>query len=95
MYWVDRDELHGWAATNTLDLRNPRRVLAQHTAIAAAHHTEQHDDQAQPRASAIVAGLPGGLEEVPHDGDAESYRLAHTKAQAERAGRADATFRTR
>ncbi|MFE4055594.1 transcriptional regulator [Streptomyces sp. NPDC059096] len=53
VYWVDRNELHGWAATNALDLNNPRRALTQHTAITAAHYTEQHDDQAQPRTAAL------------------------------------------
>ncbi|MEV0035977.1 transcriptional regulator [Streptomyces sp. NPDC050804] len=52
VYWINRDELHGWAATNALDLRDPRRALTHHTAIAIARRTGAHD-QPHPRTAAL------------------------------------------
>ncbi|MFC9650748.1 transcriptional regulator [Streptomyces sp. NPDC056937] len=46
VYWINRDELHGWAATNALDLRDPRRALTHHAAITPAH-------QPAPRTAAL------------------------------------------
>ncbi|WP_052744263.1 hypothetical protein [Streptomyces odonnellii] len=52
VYWINRDELHGWAATNALDLRDPRRALTHHAAVTAAHRTGTHD-QSHPRTAAL------------------------------------------
>ncbi|RYJ30684.1 putative regulatory protein [Streptomyces sp. L-9-10] len=52
VYWINRDELHGWAATNALDLRDPRRALTHHAAITTAHQTGTHD-QPPPRTAAL------------------------------------------
>ncbi|MEW1724327.1 transcriptional regulator [Streptomyces sp. NPDC093109] len=52
VYWVDRDELHSWAASNALDLHDPHRALTHHTAITTTHHTPP-DTPAQPRTAAL------------------------------------------
>ncbi|MFD6340732.1 transcriptional regulator [Streptomyces sp. NPDC060131] len=52
VYWINHDELHGWAATNALDLRDPRRALTHHAAISNAHQTGTHDQPA-PRTAAL------------------------------------------
>ncbi|MFJ7998530.1 hypothetical protein ACIQ7D_15500 [Streptomyces sp. NPDC096310] len=52
VYWIDRDELHGWAATNALDLQDPRRALTHHAAIATAHRTGTRE-QPHPRTAAL------------------------------------------
>jgi tetratricopeptide (TPR) repeat protein len=37
VYWVSREELHSWAASNASDLNDPRRALSHYGAISALH----------------------------------------------------------
>ncbi|WP_431981437.1 transcriptional regulator [Streptomyces qinglanensis] len=53
VYWVDLGELHSWAASNAMNLGQPRQALAHYDSIPAAHRAEGYDDQAYPRASAL------------------------------------------
>lgn len=53
VYWVNLGELESWAATNAMNLGDPRTALAHFEAIPTAHHAEGYDHDAYPRAAAL------------------------------------------
>jgi tetratricopeptide (TPR) repeat protein len=53
VYWVNLGELESWAATNAINLGDPRTALTHFEAIPAAHQAEGYEHDAYPRAAAL------------------------------------------
>ncbi|MFE0472515.1 transcriptional regulator [Streptomyces sp. NPDC058947] len=54
VYWVSKEELHSWAASNATDLGDPRRALRHYAAIATLRREAEQDTYPRSRALRLV-----------------------------------------
>lgn len=78
VYWVNRTELHSWAASNATDLRDPRRALTHYATVATTDPDESRDPAAYPRSRALRLSREADAHLSLHDLDT----AVHTAQQA-------------